>query len=172
MTNAYEPVVHRDDAEEHTSDAPHYTGAYRVLNPGMRGAGGKLGLIWNRLEPGSCGCPFHTHALEDEVFFVLEGTGVLRYGDALYELRPGSAVSCPAGSGVAHQIANTGDVDLVYLAAGPYEPNEVCTYPDSGKVMVRSLRTVGRLEGTDYMDGEEGEPPVFGMAREREGTEG
>ena len=38
--------------------------------------------------------------LEDEVFYVLAGVGVLRYGDALYELRAGHCVACPAGTGV------------------------------------------------------------------------
>ncbi len=75
-------------------------------------------------------------------------------------------MSCPAGTGVAHQLANTGDVDLVYLAIGRRDPNEVCTYPDSGKVMVRSLQTVGYLEGAPYLDGEPDVPRVFEMTGE------
>lgn len=34
-------------------------------------------------------------------------------------------------------------------AIGRRDPHEVCTYPDSGKVMVRSLQRIGRFEGTD-----------------------
>ena len=59
---------------------------------------------------------------------------------------------------MAHQIGNPFDEDLVYLAIGPYEVHEVCAYPDNGKVLVRDLGTVGRLEKRDYMDGEPEEP--------------
>jgi hypothetical protein len=29
---------------------------------------------------------------------------------------------------------------------GPHDPQEVCVYPDTGKVMVHGLRSVGYLE--------------------------
>lgn len=41
-----------------------------------------------------------------------------------------------------------------------------CTYPDTGKLMVRSLQTVGRLEGTPYMDGEPDVPRIFDLIDE------
>lgn len=133
-----------------------------VLTPGMRPRGGKLGVVKVRVPPHHAACPLHTHQLEDEVFFVLEGRGVLRYGsEPLREIGPGDCISCPAGTGLAHQIGNPFDQDLVYLAIGNREPREVCTYPDSGKVMVRSLGAVGRLEKTDYMSGEAEVPEVL-----------
>ncbi len=162
----FSPVVHRDAAPSETAlDGDHFGGSWTVLTPHMRAAGGKLGLVLNRLPPGRVGCPLHTHQLEDEVFYILEGTGHLRYGDTVHPLGPGDCVSCPAGTGVAHQLANTGTETLVYLAAGNREPREVCTYPESGKVMVRSLGTVGRLQRTAYMDGEPARPGVFDLAQ-------
>jgi uncharacterized cupin superfamily protein len=109
-------------------------------------------------------CPFHYHQLEDEIFFVLSGRGVLRYGDDVRELRAGDCVSCPAGTKVAHQICNPFDEDLVYLAIGPHEPEEVCVYPDNGKVMIRGLRQVGRLEELPYLAGEPERPRIFALA--------
>jgi uncharacterized cupin superfamily protein len=103
---------------------------------------------------------------EDEVFFVLSGRGVLRYGDELRELRAGDCISCPAGTGVAHQIANPFDEDLVYLVMGPHDPHEVCVYPDSGKVMVRGLRRVGYLESAEYLAGEPEMPKIFDLVRD------
>lgn len=156
------PVVNVDDVEPiERLSGEHWGGRFRPLTPSMRPGGGALGLNHNTLPPGRAMVPFHTHAREDEVFFVLSGRGVLRYGDARHELRAGDCVSCPAGSGVAHQIANPYDEDLVYLAIGAYDPHEVCTYPDSGKVMVRSLKTVGHLEATEYMHGEPDRPPAL-----------
>jgi uncharacterized cupin superfamily protein len=53
----------------------------------------------------------------------------------------------------------------VYLGIGANSPNEVCYYPDSNKVMVRSLKTVGTLTETDYMDGEPERPLILDMAK-------
>jgi uncharacterized cupin superfamily protein len=119
---------------------------------------GHLGVNLSRVPPGRTACPFHTHQREDEVFIVLEGRGILRYGDSRFDIGPGDCVSCEAGTGRAHQIGNTGNDDLVYLAIGYNDPDEVCTYPDSGKVMIRALGEIGRIESAEYGDGEP-EPP-------------
>jgi uncharacterized cupin superfamily protein len=158
------PIVHIDEVEEISYiDDGVFGHHYKVLTPSMRARGGSLGVNVTRLPPGNTSCPFHSHQREDEVFFVLSGRGVLRYGDTLTEIRAGHCVSCPAGTGVAHQIANPFDADLVYIAMGPHDPNEVCVYPDSGKVMVRSLKTVGHLNATAYMEGEPEQPRIFEM---------
>ena len=136
-------------------------GVFRPLTPSMRPRGGSLGVNHMTLPPGRALVPFHSHRREDEVFFVLSGRGVLRYGEDVRAIGPGDCVSCPAGTETAHQIANPFEEDLVYLAIGPYDPDEVCVYPDSGKVMVRSVGTVGKLEKTEYMHGEPDVPPVF-----------
>jgi len=119
----------------------------------------------SRLPPQRIGCPFHFHMLDDELFFVLSGTGMLRYGEQIIPIRPGDAVSCPAGTKVAHQIVNTGIEDLVYLGIGADSRNEVAVYPDSGKVMVRALKTVGVLSKTEYLTGEPDRPLILDLVR-------
>ncbi len=149
------PVVNLDDVPVHEAiDGDHWGGTYKVLTPTMRERGGRLGMVQNRLLPGRAGCPFHSHRHEDEVFFIQSGRGVLRYGDQVIDLKPGDCISCPAGTGIAHQICNPYDEDLIYLGIGDRHPDEICEYPDSNKVMVRSLGTVGILEKTEYMHGE------------------
>lgn len=76
-------------------------------------------------------------------------------------IRAGDCISCPAGNGIAHQIANPYDDDLVYVAIGDNDPHEVAVYPDNGKVLVRSLKRIGRLESLEYMDGEPDRPTIF-----------
>jgi uncharacterized cupin superfamily protein len=90
---------------------------------------------------------------------------VFRYGETVQEIRPGDCISCPAGSGVGHQIANPYDEDLVYLGVGVNDPNEVCSYPDSGKVMVRALNAVGFMTEAEYFSGEPEVPRIFEMAK-------
>ncbi len=168
MTDITSPVLNIDEAEAHESlGGEHWGGSYQVLTPFLEAQGRSLGVSLSRMPPGRVGCPFHYHMLEDEVFYILSGTGLLRYGEDVYPLRAGDCISCPAGTRVAHQIANTGDEDLVYLGIGPNDPNEVCVYPDSGKVMVRGLKSVGVLEKTDYMYGEPEPPKILDMSPNR-----
>jgi uncharacterized cupin superfamily protein len=160
-------VVNVDEVpEEAHFDGEHWGHAWKVLTPGM-GRVGRLGMSQTRLPPGRAAVPFHTHEREDEVFFVLCGRGVLRYGATLRELRAGDCVSCPAGTGIGHQIANPYDQDLVYLAVGLHDPHEVCTYPDTGKVMVRSLKRIGQLGHGPYMEGEPDTPKILELIAAR-----
>jgi uncharacterized cupin superfamily protein len=166
VTDKPPQIVNVDDAPEQ----PYAAGDFwrsgdKFLTPAMRPMGGSLGVVLSRVPPGKSACPFHTHAREDEVFFILSGRGVFRYGDSIREIRAGDCISCPAGTGVAHQLANPFDTDLTYLAIGPHDPNEVCTYPDSGKVTVRSLKRVGYLQDADYHAGEPEQPVILDMAR-------
>lgn len=159
-------VVNVDDVrEEEHFDGAHWGHAWKVLTPSM--GRGRLGVSRTRLPPGRVAVPFHSHQREDEVFFVIAGRGVLRYGDTLRDIRPGDCISCPARSGVAHQIANPFDEDLVYLSIGPNDPDEVCVYPDSGKVLVRSLSRVGHLHAAPYMDGEPDHPRILDLIAAR-----
>lgn len=159
-------VVNIAEIEEITSDYGTYWGSCdKPLTPGLQPRMGRLGVNATRVKPGHSGCPFHTHHLEDEVFFVLSGRGALRYGDEIREIKPGDCISCPAGSGTAHQIANIFDEDLVYLAIGMNEPNEVCTYPDSGKVSVRALGKLGILTEAAYFNGEPETPKIFKITK-------
>jgi uncharacterized cupin superfamily protein len=161
------PVTKLSEAPvEGGEDPAPWASQWQVLTPHMRDAGGSLGMVMNRLPPGSVGCPFHWHTHEDEIFYVVSGRGVLRYGEELQDIGPGDCVSCPAGTETAHQIANPFEEDLMYLAVGRYDPHEVCGYPDTGKIMVRSLKKVGLLEAKPYMEGEPDPPRIFKLHAE------
>jgi uncharacterized cupin superfamily protein len=158
-------VVNVDGVKEvEFMEGDHWGSAWKPLTPALDAIPGRLGANLSRVPPGRTACPFHTHAREDEVFFVLSGRGIFRYGDAVQEIRAGDCISCAAGTGVAHQLANPFDEDLIYFAVGLNDPHEVCTYPDSGKVMIRSLKAVGRLAEASYMDGEPSRPKVLDLA--------
>ena len=164
MSDDSPSIVNADDTElRERLIGAHWGGRFKALTPTMRERGGRLGVNQMIVPPGRACVPFHAHRREDEIFYVLSGRGVLRYGETLTAIRAGDCIACPAGTGVAHQIANNGDEDLVYLAIGTNDPDEVCVYPDSGKVMVRSIGIVGRLEKTEYLDGEPERPKVFDL---------
>ena len=163
MGEEFNPIVNVEDVEEKSMVSGAWGGSWKVLTPAMRARGGTLGVNRMRLPPGRAAVPFHYHLREDEVFYVLSGRGVLRYGDDLHDIGPGDCISCPAGTKVAHQIANPHDEDLVYLSIGPRDPHEVCGYPDSGKIMVRGEGLVGYLEEAGYMAGEPDRPRILDL---------
>ena len=168
MTEAFRPIVNVADVEEMTRISGAWGGHWKVLTPSMRERGGALGVNRMRLPPGHATVPFHYHLREDEVFYVLSGRGVLRYGEQLFEIGAGDCISCPAGTRVAHQIANPHDEDLLYLAIGPWDPHEVCVYPDNGKVLVRGVGRIGFMEDADYMAGEPERPKILELIAQRE----
>jgi uncharacterized cupin superfamily protein len=97
------------------------------------------------------------------MFFILEGSGELRFGDKTYPLRPHDVIACPAGGpSVAHQIINTGKIEMRYLSLSTLVEIETCEYPDSNKISIvagkrgaREVRKMFRAENTvDYYDRE------------------
>lgn len=94
----------------------------------------RLGANLIALAPGSHAFPFHSHRSSDELFYVLSGNGELRLGSLTHAIRAGDFIACPAGGPeTAHQIRNTGDTELRYLAIGVHVPLDIVEYPDTGE---------------------------------------
>lgn len=129
-----QPIANLDDVEfDDIEDNGFYTSRRALFSAGIGAR--KLGYNLTVLPPGKAQCPFHSHRGEEEMFLILDGEGELRFGSERYALRRHDVIACPAGGPeVAHQIINTGSVDLRYLALSNVEGVEVCEYPDSGKV--------------------------------------
>jgi mannose-6-phosphate isomerase-like protein (cupin superfamily) len=64
------------------------------------------------LEPKGGQVPWHNQE-QEEIYFVVEGTGQMCLGDECQELKGGEAVYIPAG--VFHQLTNVGDKPLVMI---------------------------------------------------------
>jgi uncharacterized cupin superfamily protein len=94
-----------------------------------------LGYSYDVVAPGKASCPFHSHRGEEEMFFIVKGTGLLRYGRETRKVRAGDFICCPVGGPeTAHQIINDSPAELAYISVSTMMPAEVCEYPDSGKV--------------------------------------
>lgn len=94
----------------------------------------KLGYNITAVPPGKRAFPFHNHRVNEEMFFVLQGTGEIRIGENTYPIRSGDVIACPAGGKeTAHQIINTGTDELQYLAVSTKLSPEIAEYPDTGK---------------------------------------
>jgi uncharacterized cupin superfamily protein len=134
----------------------------------MRLGAQKLGYNLTVVPPGKRAFPLHNHHVNEEMFFILDGTGELRCGTQTHPLRKGDFIACPPGGpATAHQIVNTGEVELRYLAVSTRLYPELVEYPDSGKFATfaergvsaagvpQMFRYVGREQASlDYWDGE------------------
>lgn len=99
----------------------------------------KLGYNITAVPPGKRAFPPHNHQINEEMFFVLEGTGEVRIGGTVYPIRRGDIVACLAGGKeMAHVVTNTGDIELKYIAISTKISPEICEYPETGKYSVYS----------------------------------
>ena len=127
----------------------------------------QLGYAVIRLQPGKRAWPYHAHYAIEEMFYVLAGEGTLRHAGEEYPIRAGDFISSPADPEQPHQIVNTSDAELTYIALSNMLATDVMLYPDSGKYGawhgdVRDRRAPGnfivfarRETAVDYWDGED-----------------
>jgi uncharacterized cupin superfamily protein len=128
----------------------------------------KLGYNVTVVPPGKRAFPFHNHRFNEEMFFILEGEGEVRIGGERYPIRAGDVIACPPGPD-AHQIINTSNADIRYLAVSTKISPEIVQYPDTGTGKFgilaeypapgggkgETFRFVGRPDGgVDYWEGE------------------
>lgn len=145
------------------------TVARRGQDLGSAAGSVRTGLRLYDVLPGMLMNPPHSHAAEEEIFVVLEGGGSLERwprprspaasglsaGEPRREpLRAGCVVASRAGTGFPLAV-RAGDDGCRVLAYGTREPNDVVYYPRSGKVSLRGVGVIGRIELLDYWDGED-----------------
>ncbi len=126
----------------------------------------KLGYAVVRLKPGKRAWPYHSHHAIEEMFYILSGTGLLRHADEEFPIRAGDFICSPADPQQPHQIVNTSDEELTYIALSNEMTTDVMLYPDSGKYGVwhgdsGDLNAPGNFlvfsrkeTAVDYWDGE------------------
>ena len=89
-----------------------------------------FGVNLTRLPPGCMSALRHTHMLEDEFIYVIEGEPILLTNSGETPLRPGMCAGFKAGSGDAHHLLNRSARDVVYLEVGDRNPGDTVIYPD------------------------------------------
>jgi uncharacterized cupin superfamily protein len=147
-----ETIVNLDDVEPVRVERGRVARTRRRLS---RAAGSETtGLQHVVVEPGRESGPQHCHSVEEEIFVILDGEGVLVLDQEETPVRAGNVVARPAATGVSHMF-RAGDGSLTYLAYGTRDPADVCYYPRSNKIAFRGVGVIARLERLDYWDGED-----------------
>ena len=165
------PIVNIADVEFQSrifSVPPHAAERFeaRFARIGALVGAKQLGYNVTAVPPGKRAFPRHSHRVNEEMFFVLQGKGEVKIGSETYPVRAGDIIACPAGGPeTAHQIVNTGTEELRYLAVSTQRAPEILEYPDSGKFGIISEFTQPPAKpdlyhflrpesAVDYWDGE------------------
>jgi len=134
------PIINVVDAPT-SSDASGERFGYSMTELASELGAQAIGANITRVPPGKAAFPVHHHFANEEHFFVLSGSGVLRLGSETYSVKTNDyIVNLPGGPDHAHQLINTGTEDLVYLAISSRVFPEVVGYPDSGRTGVCTNR--------------------------------
>lgn len=160
-------IVNVDEVEERRREGA--TVSRRSRDLGRAAGSERSGITLYDVAPGKLMNPPHAHSAEEEIFVVLGGAGVVerwphpraaaepgRWPGAhdVHEVREGHTIASPAGSGRALSL-RAGDGGMRVLAYGTREPNDITYYPRSGKVGLRGVGVIGRIEQLDYWEGED-----------------
>ena len=155
------PIVHIDSVDRQSIGEGEKFAA-SIARIGAQLGMTKMGCTLVELEPGKRAWPFHLHYGQEELFVILQGSGQLRYDDGIYELVAGDVFFAGTGPGTAHQIINSSQATLTYLALSSMDDPEVCYDPDSDKYGAYCWREdntdvrflAHKDSGVEYFDGE------------------
>jgi mannose-6-phosphate isomerase-like protein (cupin superfamily) len=113
-------VVHAQDVKGWVSPPPHQRTLKVLLSPSLQDVAQGVGMGMVILPPGLTSPP-HLHETEQEVWYVVSGTGRIRVGREEAEVGPDTIVVSPPG--VEHQVINDGLETLkaiwLFTPAGP-----------------------------------------------------
>ena len=87
-----------------------------------------FGVNLTRLTPGGESALLHRHSKQDEFVYILAGNPTLVTDRGEVALGPGMCAGFTAG-GIAHQLVNRTERDVVYLEIGDRTPGDEGTYP-------------------------------------------
>jgi len=88
-----------------------------------------FGVNLTRLSPGGESALLHQHSRQDEFVYILEGEPTLVTDTGEVILAPGMCAGFPA-RGVAHQLVNRTENDVVYLEIGDRADGDMVSYPN------------------------------------------
>lgn len=125
----------------------------------------RTGISRARVPAGQLNAPPHCHSAEEEIFVVLEGEGLVELTPSptmidlganaeSHPVRPGTVVSRPAGTRIAHAF-RAGEAGVTLLAYGQRRANDIVYYPRSNKINFRGVGVIARLDHLAWETGEE-----------------
>ncbi len=88
-----------------------------------------FGVNLTKLAPGGESALLHRHSKQDEFIYILDGEPTLVTDQGEVQLAPGMCAGFPA-AGLAHQLVNRTERDVVYLEIGDRTAGDEGSYPN------------------------------------------
>ena len=89
-----------------------------------------------RVPPGKESFAPHSHGIQEEFLFILEGRGTAEIDGECFPVGAGDYLGFPV-DGAVHHLINNGAEDLVYLMGGERTAVEVARFPTAGKIGIQ-----------------------------------
>lgn len=110
------------------------------------------------IPPGKSAYPYHYHHKNEETFYILSGSGLLKTPAGEKTVAAGELLFFPTGEDGAHKLTNTSQTEnLVYLDFDVVHDIDIAVYPDSDKIGIWG-KGINQLfpqeESVDYYQGE------------------
>lgn len=110
------------------------------------------------IPPGKSAYPYHFHHNNEETFYIISGSGVLKTPEGERVVSAGELVFFPTGEQGAHKLTNSSESEnLVYLDFDVIHEVDITEYPDSGKIGIWGMginELYPRSANVDYYEGE------------------
>lgn len=88
------------------------------------------------VEPGGTAFGYHWHEMNEEVFYIISGSGTVKNANGNIAVKAGDAITLPPGPAGAHVISNASQTEkLVYIDFDTNNPCEIVHFPEMKKVM-------------------------------------
>ncbi len=118
----------------------------------------KLSAIVYEIPPKQSAYPYHFHHKNEELFYIISGTGVLKNPEGERQVKAGDLLFFPANEKGAHKLTNCSETEnLVYLDVDIIHDLDVTIYPDSGKIGIwgKGINKIYKEDDdVDYYEGE------------------
>ncbi|GET24940.1 cupin domain-containing protein [Prolixibacter sp. NT017] len=99
------------------------------------------------VEPGHSAFSYHYHEVNEEVFYIISGVGIVRTINGDVTVKAGDAITFPTGEKGSHVIRNGSETEkLVYIDFDTASTAEVVHFPDMKKVMVTGPYSKGMYD--------------------------
>lgn len=104
----------------------------------------KCSVNFIEVEPGNQAFGYHYHEMNEEVFYIISGTGIVRTINGDITVKAGDVITFPTGKEGSHVIRNGSETEkLVYLDFDAISLPEIVHLPDTKQIMVISAQTNG-----------------------------
>lgn len=112
----------------------------------------RFGVNLTRLAPGAISAFRHSHTLQDEFVYILQGEPTLHTDAGRTRLSAGMCTGFKAGTDNGHRLINETSADVWYLEVGDRTPGDAAFYPDDDlrAVLVEGQWIFTHKDGTPY----------------------